>query len=180
MNIGEIVTTVVGNLAGTPELRFTASGKAVANFTIAENHSKKVGNDWVDDGASFIRVTVWGNLAENVVESFPEQGMPIMAYGSLRMKQWEGDDGVNRVQPELTAMAVGPNLALSVAEVRQPQRKWAKKNVADEMFDDKSSETKSKTETKADFTDDAKGSESPSKTVPAARKKTTPEKAESK
>lgn len=137
MNPGEIITTVVGNLTGVPELRFTENGKAVANFTIAENHRRFVDGNWVDDGASFVRVTVWGNLAENVCESFPEQGMPVMAYGTLRIKRWKGDDDVSRDQAELTAIAVGPNLQFSIADVKRPQNKWGTKessDVTDEMF----------------------------------------------
>ncbi|MFI1831532.1 single-stranded DNA-binding protein [Streptomyces sp. NPDC020412] len=137
MNPGEIVTTIIGNLADVPELRFTGSGKAVVNFTIAENHRRFIDGSWTDDGASFVRVTAWGHLAENVCETFSETGMPIMAYGSLRINRWKGDDEVTRDQAVLTAVAVGPNLQFSIADVKRPQNKWGTKkeeNISDEMF----------------------------------------------
>ncbi|MGW0713038.1 hypothetical protein ACWD4G_45170, partial [Streptomyces sp. NPDC002643] len=61
----------------------------------------------------------------------------IMAYGSLRINRWKGDDEVTRDQAVLTAVAVGPNLQFSIADVKRPQNKWGTKkeeNISDEMF----------------------------------------------
>lgn len=183
MNSGEIAVTIVGHLTAVPELRITKSGKAVANFTIAENHRKFVDGNFEDDGETFVKVTVWNHLAENVIETFPEKGMPILAYGTLRINRWKDDNGVNRDSAEVTAIAVGPNLQFATADVKRPQKKWGGKNMADVVSDASASETSSKvqeeTETKAESTDDAKGSETSSK-APSQGTRKTASKAETK
>ena len=169
MNLGEIPTHVVGNLATVPELRYTATGRPVANFTVAVNHRKSVGaGQWEDDGASFVRVTVWGNLAENVVETFPEVGMPIFAIGTMRVDRYEDKEGVKRDQVNVTAIAVGPNLQFAVASVRRPQ-KWSDKNAADEMFDGKTAETSSEASTDASGTSETATAETPSEQLTKSR-----------
>lgn len=140
MNQGEIPVTIVGNLTAAPELRFTADGKAVANFNVAVNHRKFRNGEWVDAGTSFFRCTAWQHVAENIVETFPEKGMPILVYGTQTVEQWKGDDGVRRDQITITVMAAGPNCAFSIADVSRP-KSWGNKrqngNAAEEMFGDK-------------------------------------------
>ena len=62
--------TIIGNLTADPELRFTQSGVAVANFTIASTPRTfdKQRNEWVDGEALFLRSTIWRDAAENVAE----------------------------------------------------------------------------------------------------------------
>lgn len=175
MNLGEIPTPIVGNLATVPELRVTGSGKAVANFKVAVNHRKSVAaGQWEDDGVTFVRVTVWGNLAENVVETFPEAGMPIMVIGTMRVDRWEDKEkGVTRDQVNVTAIAVGPNLQFSVASVNRP-RKWSNRNakpsVADEMFD---GSTEKPTEVPATSSDDSGNESSDDRTETTAKPRAT-------
>lgn len=99
--------TVVGNLAKAPDLRFTKDGKAVASFSIAENHSKKdpAGN-WVDDGTTWRRVTVWGEAAEALTNAC-DKGTRVIVYGNERMTEFEGKDGNPRQSLEVTAKTVG-------------------------------------------------------------------------
>ncbi len=68
---GETVITVIGNLTGDPELRFTPSGSAVANFTIASTPRTfdRQSNEWKDGDTLFLRASVWREAAENVAET---------------------------------------------------------------------------------------------------------------
>lgn len=98
---------VTGNLVADPEIRFTTSGKAVASFTIAENHSKKnQAGEWEDDGATFYRTTVWDAFAENVAERL-HKGEKVTVIGTIRNKPFENKDGEKRDSWEVTATEVG-------------------------------------------------------------------------
>ena len=68
---GETVITVVGNLTADPELRFTPSGAAVANFTVASTPRflDKQSGEWKDGEALFLTCNVWRQAAEHVAES---------------------------------------------------------------------------------------------------------------
>ena len=68
---GDTVITVIGNLTGDPELRFTPSGAAVANFTVASTPRAfdRQSNEWKDGETLFMRCSVWRDAAENVAES---------------------------------------------------------------------------------------------------------------
>jgi hypothetical protein len=70
---GDTVITVVGNLTGDPELRFTPSGAAVANFTVASTPRAfdRQSNEWKDGDTLFMRCSIWREAAENVAESLP-------------------------------------------------------------------------------------------------------------
>src|SRR5690625_7714134 len=87
---GEPYITVVGNLAGDPELRFTASGHAVANFTIAQTPRTRnqQSGEWVDDETLWVRASVWRDVAENVAESLTK-GMRVVAHGRLKARSFE-------------------------------------------------------------------------------------------
>jgi len=115
---GEIRATIVGNITADPELRFTTSGIAVANFTIASNVRTfdKLKSEWVDGNTSFIRVNVWRQLAENVVETLVK-GNRVIAYGTLEDRTWEDDEDVTRHSFELTAESVGAELTWATATV---------------------------------------------------------------
>ena len=68
---GETIITVVGNLTADPELRYTQSGLAVANFTIASTPRTfdRASNDWKDGEALFLRASCWREFAEHVAGS---------------------------------------------------------------------------------------------------------------
>lgn len=112
--------TVVGNISADPELRFTKAGKAVASFSLAENHSKRgPSGDWVEDGTTWRRVTVWGEAAEAVTNACTK-GSRVIVYGSERMTEFEGRDGQKRQALELTARTVG--VVPRVPRDAQPQQ----------------------------------------------------------
>jgi len=89
---GETIITVVGNLTDDPELRFTPSGAAVANFTVASTprNFDKNSNEWVDGEAMFLRCSIWRQAAENVAESL-QRGMRVVVHGRLKARTYEKD-----------------------------------------------------------------------------------------
>lgn len=118
--------TVVGNLTGDPELRFTPSGAAVVNFTVAENHRKKDAQtgEWSDDGSTFYRVTAWRGLAENVAESLTK-GCRVIVSGEFRTREFERKGeraGEKGMSVEINADNIGPDLAYATAKVIRTQR----------------------------------------------------------
>jgi len=84
--------TVIGNLAGDPELRFTKEGKAVATFTVLTSTSKKTDSGWESTDVTAWRVSAWDKLGENVAESLTK-GSPVVVYGKASWKEWENKDG---------------------------------------------------------------------------------------
>lgn len=117
-----VVITVVGNLTGDPELRFTANGTACAVLNVAFNPRwyDKTTAAWKDGDPSFHRVTVWRELAENVAESL-HKGDRVVVSGTLSQRHWE-QDGEKKSAWGVTADAVGPDLSYAQAAVRKMQR----------------------------------------------------------
>ena len=108
---GETVITMVGNLTADPELNFTASGAAVANFTVASTPrilDRKTG-DWKDGETMFLRCTAWRQHAENVAESLA-QGARVLVQGRLVQRSFETKEGAKRTVIELQVDEVGPSL----------------------------------------------------------------------
>ena len=115
---GETVITVVGNLTADPELRFTPSGAAVANFTVAStprNFDRQSG-EWKDGEALFMRCNVWRQAAENVAETLT-RGMRVMVSGRLKQRSYETREGEKRTVVELEVDEVGPSLRYATAKV---------------------------------------------------------------
>ncbi|MEV6480522.1 single-stranded DNA-binding protein [Streptomyces sp. NPDC051576] len=115
---GETVITVVGNLTDDPELRFTPSGAAVANFTIASTPRTfdRQANEWKDGDALFLRASIWRQAAENVAESLT-RGMRVVAQGRLRQRSYETQQGEKRTVVELEVDEIGPSLRYATAKV---------------------------------------------------------------
>jgi single-strand DNA-binding protein len=118
---GEIQVTVVGTLTADPELKFTSSGKAVANFTIAQNPRVKDGDGWKNGEATFLRASVWGTMGENVVETL-RKGDRVIAQGGMRTRSYETQSGEKRSSLELLVEAVGPDLRYATATVEKVGR----------------------------------------------------------
>jgi single-strand DNA-binding protein len=120
---GETLITVVGNLTGDPELRFTPSGAAVANFTIAStprNFDRQT-NEWKDGDTLFLNCSVWRQAAENVAESL-QRGMRVVAQGRLKARSYETREGEKRTVMELDVEEVGPSLKYATAKVTRATR----------------------------------------------------------
>ena len=105
-------STIVGNLTDDPELRFTPSGKAVANFTVAHTPRTfdRQTQEWADGTPLFLRCVVWGTPAENVAESL-RKGQQVIATGKVGQNNWETREGEKRSTFEMTVDAIGPTLA---------------------------------------------------------------------
>ena len=115
---GETVITVVGNLTGDPELRYTQNGLAVANFTIASTprNFDRAANDWKDGDALFLRASVWREFAEHVAGSLTK-GSRVVATGRLKQRSYETKEGEKRTSIELEVDEIGPSLRYATAQV---------------------------------------------------------------
>ena len=113
--------TIVGNVTDDPELRYTPAGAAVANFTVAVNSRKRVGDQWEDKLEGFFRCTVWRDLAENVSESITK-GTRVLVTGKLQEQRWEEKDGAKRSRVEIQVDEIGPSLKWAKATVTKASR----------------------------------------------------------
>jgi len=120
---GETNITVVGNLTADPELRFTPSGAAVANFTVASTPRTfdKNTNEWKDGDALFLRCSIWRQAAENVAESLT-RGARVVVTGRLKQRSFETKEGEKRTVVELDVDEVGPSLKYATAKVTKASR----------------------------------------------------------
>jgi single-strand DNA-binding protein len=120
---GDVTITVVGNLVADPELRFTPSGAAVANFRVASTPRvlDKATNEWKDGESLFITCNVWRQYAENVAESLTK-GMRVIVTGRLKQRSYETREGEKRTVVELDVDDVGPALKSATAKVNRVQR----------------------------------------------------------
>lgn len=115
---GETQITLVGNLTADPELRFTPSGAAVANFTVAStprNFDRQT-NEWRDGEAMFLNCAVWRQAAENVAESLAK-GMRVIVQGRLRARSYDDREGNRRTVFEVEVDEVAPSLRYATAKV---------------------------------------------------------------
>src|SRR5262245_48630443 len=120
---GETVITLVGNLVDDPELRFTPSGAAVANFRVASTprtYDRQSG-EWKDGESLFISCSVWRQAAENVAESL-QRGMRVIVQGRLKSRSYETRGGEKRTVFELDVDEVGPSLRNASAKVNKTTR----------------------------------------------------------
>ena len=114
----ETTITLVGNLTGDPELRFTPTGAAVANFTVASTPRAfdKQSNEWKDGDTMFLNCSVWRQAAENVAESLTK-GMRVIVQGRLKSRSYDDRDGNKRTVFEVDVEEIGPSLARATAVV---------------------------------------------------------------
>ncbi len=120
---GETTITIVGNLTADPELRFTPSGAAVANFTVASTPRTfdRQSNDWKDGETLFMRCSVWRDAAENVAESL-HRGTRVVVTGRLKSRSYDTKEGEKRTVIELDVDEVGPSLRYASAKVTKAER----------------------------------------------------------
>ncbi len=120
---GDTTITVVGNLTADPELRFTPSGAAVANFTVASTPRifDRQTNEWKDGEALFLRCNIWREAAENVAESLT-RGSRVIVQGRLKQRSFETREGEKRTVVELEVDEIGPSLRYATAKVNKASR----------------------------------------------------------
>ena len=114
--------TLVGNITRDPELRFTPTGQATANFGIAINRrwQNKQTQEWEEE-VSFFDVVCWRELAENVAESL-QKGARAILTGRLEQRSWETADGDKRSKIEVVCDSCGPDLRWASAVVTKNER----------------------------------------------------------
>lgn len=120
---GETPITLVGNLVDDPELRFTPSGSAVANFRIASTPRTfdRQTNEWKDGDSLYLTCNVWRQYAENVAESLTK-GMRVIVQGRLKQRSYETREGEKRTVFEVEVDEVGPALRSATAKVTKAAR----------------------------------------------------------
>jgi len=120
---GEIVVHLDGTLVADPELRFTQSGAAVVNVTVAQNERRlnKESGKWEDGDAVFLRCNAWRQFAENIAESL-SKGDRVLGYGRLKQRSYETREGEKRTVFEVELEALGPSLKFRTATVNRPDR----------------------------------------------------------
>lgn len=120
---GETQVTIIGNLTSDPELRFTPSGSAVANFTLASTPRTfdRQANEFKDGETLFLRSSVWREAAENAAETLTK-GMRVIAQGFLKSRSYETKEGEKRTVIEFEIQEIGPSLTFATAKVIRAQR----------------------------------------------------------
>ena len=114
--MNDIITTVIGNAVTDVSLRVTSTGASVASFRIASNSRRfdKSTNSWIDQEPSYLSITAWSQLAENVALSV-HKGQPLLVTGKLKVRKWQDADksGTN---VEIDATAIGHDLNRGTSE----------------------------------------------------------------
>lgn len=120
---GETILTILGNLTADPELRFTPSGAAVANFTVASTPRRLNAqtSQWEDGDALFLRCSIWRQAAENVAESLTK-GARVIVSGRLHQRSYDTKEGEKRTVVELDVDEVGPSLKYATTKINKVSR----------------------------------------------------------
>lgn len=100
MSFNKII--LVGNLGKDPELRYTPQGDAVCSFTMATNERKKDKSGEMQNIATWFRVTLWRNQAENAAK-YLAKGRQVYIEGRLRIEEWTDRENTTRQSLEVTA-----------------------------------------------------------------------------
>jgi single-strand DNA-binding protein len=95
---------VIGNLGRDPEMRYTPSGQAVTQFTVAANRRWQTNGEWQEE-TEWFRVVVWGQQAERTAERL-RKGHKVYVEGRIQTRQWEDQTGNKRYTTELVANQV--------------------------------------------------------------------------
>ncbi|UCC79465.1 MAG: single-stranded DNA-binding protein [Candidatus Zixiibacteriota bacterium] len=93
---------LIGNLGADPELRYTASGTAVASFRIAttERYRNKEGEQ--QENTEWHNIVCWARTAE-IANEYLKKGSPVYIEGSIRTRNYEDKDGIKRYRTEIVA-----------------------------------------------------------------------------
>jgi single-strand DNA-binding protein len=123
MAAGDTQITVIGNLVDDPQLRYTATGQAVASFRVASTprFMDRQTNEWKDGESLFLSCSVWRQAAENVAESL-QRGMRVIVSGRLKQRSYETKEGEKRTVYEVEVDEVGPSLRNASAKVVRSSR----------------------------------------------------------
>jgi len=117
---GETRVTIVGNLTADPDLRFTSSGAAVANFTVASTPRvfDRAAGEWKDGDSLFLRCSIWWQPAEHVAASLTK-GARVVVEGVLRQRSFESKEGEKRTVVELDVEEIGASLRYATVKINR-------------------------------------------------------------
>jgi single-strand DNA-binding protein len=120
--MNDIITTVIGNAVTDVSLRTTSTGASVASFRIATNSRRfdKATNTWIEQDPSYLSITAWSQLAENVALSV-HKGQALVVTGKLKVKQWQ-DAEKSGTNVEIDATAIGHDLNRGTSEFTKVKR----------------------------------------------------------
>ncbi len=118
MSFGETPITIIGNLTADPELKFTASGQALAKFTVASTPRMfdRESNQWKDGTSTFFRCAAWRTLAEHVAESLGK-GSRVVLSGRIRQHDWQTPEGENRSMLAVEVDEIGASLRFTTVTI---------------------------------------------------------------
>lgn len=96
---------IVGNLGRDPEVRYTQSGRAVANFSVATTDTWMDQNNQRQERTEWHRIVVWGKQAENCGQ-YLSKGRQVYIEGDIRTRSYEDKEGIQRYTTEIYAQRV--------------------------------------------------------------------------
>lgn len=136
MAAGDTPITIVGNACSDPDLRYTQSGAAVANLTVASTPRTfdKQSGQYVDGDALFLKCNIWRDMAEHTAESV-SKGQRVIVTGRLKARNWEDKEGNKRVSYEVDVDEIGPSLKWATAQVTKAQRQTSSSAPARDPWD---------------------------------------------
>ncbi|MEK6704407.1 MAG: single-stranded DNA-binding protein [Bdellovibrionota bacterium] len=103
MSINKVI--LVGRLGQNPEVRYTPSGAAVANFSVATNEAWTDKSGQKQERTEWHKVVVWGKLAE-LCNQYLAKGRQVYVEGRLQTRQWQDKDGQTKYTTEVQAQTV--------------------------------------------------------------------------
>ncbi len=121
----DVNLTVVGNLTADPVLRFTQSGVAVVDFTVAQTPRifDRQSGEWREQDTLFFRCSAWRDMAENIADSLTK-GTRVVVTGRLQVRSYQTrDTGETRQSMEIQVDEVGPALRYAKAQVTRNERR---------------------------------------------------------
>jgi single-strand DNA-binding protein len=100
MSVNKVI--LVGRLGRDPETRYTGSGQAVANFTMATDSTYKDRSGERQKRTEWHRIVAWGKLAE-ICQQYLKKGSQVYIEGRLQTREWEDKSGQKRTTTEIVA-----------------------------------------------------------------------------
>jgi single-strand DNA-binding protein len=121
-----------GNVGNDPELRYTPNGFVVCDLRVATTPARRVGDKWEDKETVWFKVSCWGELAENVVQSL-KKGDRVVINGLFYQASYTREDGTVGTNLLVEAHGVGPDLKKFPVEIKRTVRAGS----SAETFNDK-------------------------------------------
>ena len=120
--MADSTVTIVGNITRDPELRFTNTGRGMANFGVAVNRrwQNRQSGEW-EEQVSFFNVVAWGDMGENIAATC-SKGTRVIVTGRLEQRSYETQNGEKRSVVEIIADEVGPSLRWAQATIQRNER----------------------------------------------------------